>query len=55
MKKSNSFTILRMPPDERERLKGDARRHEMTVTQYLKWLIERERGEDKNEKNNQRI
>lgn len=40
---------FRSTEEEKERLKKDAHRHEMTVTEYLKWLIEREREVMKND------
>lgn len=43
---------FRSTEEEKERLKKDAHRHEMTVTEYLKWLIEREREVKKNDARN---
>lgn len=38
---------------ERERIKKDAHRHEMNISEYIRWLIEKQRKEDegKNENN----
>lgn len=41
---------FRATKEERERLRKDAHRHEMTMTEYLKWLIEREREGMKNDR-----
>ena len=34
---------------ERERIKKDAYRHEMNISEYLRWLIDKQRKEDENE------
>ena len=40
---------------ERERIKKDAYRHEMNISEYLRWLIEKQRKEDEsNDKQNRR-
>ena len=31
---------------ERERIKKDAYRHEMNISEYLRWLIDKQRKED---------
>lgn len=41
---------FRATKEEREQLKKDAHRHEMTMTEYLKWLIKRERKVQDNDK-----
>ena len=33
---------------ERERIKKDAYRHEMNISEYLRWLIDKQRKEDGN-------
>ena len=33
---------------ERERIKKDAYRHEMNISEYLRWLIDKQRKEDEN-------
>lgn len=38
---------LRMSAEERVLLKKDAHRHEMTVSEYLRMLIKKQREEDK--------
>ena len=37
---------------EHERIKKDAYRHEMNISEYLRWLIDNQRKEDGNAKNN---
>lgn len=49
---ANIWVNFRVTAEEKERLKKDAHRHEMTVTEYLKWLIEREREVMKNDARN---
>ncbi len=44
---ATKFTIFRIKEAEQEQLKKDAHAHEMTVSEYLRWLIEKERKEDK--------
>ena len=34
---------------ERERIKKDAYRHEMNISEYLRWLIDKQRKEDEGE------
>lgn len=41
---------FRSTEEEREQLRKDAHRHEMTVTDYLKWLVEKEREAMKNDR-----
>ena len=37
---------------EREKLKNDAHAHRMNISEYLRWLIDKQRKEDKeNERN----
>ena len=35
---------------EREKLKKQAHKHEMNISEFLRWLIEKQRKEDENEK-----
>lgn len=37
---------FRATKEERERLRKDAHGHEMTMTEYVKWLIDKQRNED---------
>lgn len=37
---------LKLEVEEREQLKKDAHRHEMNVSEYLRWLIQKQRDED---------
>ena len=40
---------------EHERIKKDAYRHEMNISEYLRWLIDNQRKEDEsNDKQNRR-
>lgn len=39
----NRQTVFRQTQAEYEELKKDAHRHEMNVSDYLRWLIETER------------
>lgn len=41
-------TVFRQTPEEFERLKNDAYAHKMNVSDYLRFLIDKERKEDKN-------
>lgn len=36
---------IKMEPEEKMQLKKDAYQHEMTVSQYIRWLIAKEREE----------
>jgi hypothetical protein len=43
-------TVFRQTQEEFEQLKKDAHRHEMNISEYLRWLIDKQRKEDgKNE------
>ncbi len=42
---STKCTIFRLKQSEQEQLKKDAHAHEMTVSEYLRWLIRKERKE----------
>ena len=37
---------LKVKEGERERFKKDAHRHEMNISEYIRWLIEKQRKED---------
>ena len=43
MKQETRQTVFRQTQAEYEELKKDAHRHEMNVSDYLRWLIETER------------
>ena len=40
------YTILRTTDEEKAQLKKDAHRHEMNISEYLRWLVEKQRKED---------
>lgn len=49
--KSKLFWInIRTTEKERDQLRKDAYRHEMNVSEYIRWLIEREREVMKNDR-----
>lgn len=49
--KSKLFWInLRTTEEERDQLRKDAHRHEMNVSEYIRWLIETEREVMKNDR-----
>ena len=39
-------TVFRQTPNEYEQLKKDAHRHEMNISEYIRWLIDKQRKED---------
>ena len=41
-------TVFRQTQREYETLKKDAHRHEMNISEYIRWLIEKQRKEDEN-------
>ena len=43
---ANKQTVFRQTQAEYNGLKKDAHRHEMNVSDYLRWLIEKQRDED---------
>jgi hypothetical protein len=45
-------TVFRQTPSEYEQLKNDAHAHRMNISEYLRWLIDKQRKEDENAKNN---
>ena len=36
-------TVFRQTPSEYDKLKNDAHAHRMNISEYIRWLIERER------------
>ena len=42
---------LKLTEDEKKRLKKDAYAHEMNVSDYLRWLIQRERAASEEKEN----
>lgn len=42
------YIIIQMTDEEKQLIKKDAHKHEMNVSEYVRWLIEKQRGEDKN-------
>ena len=51
-------TVFRQTPSEYEKLKNDAHAHRMNISEYLRWLIDKQRKEDegneRKQKNNSR-
>ena len=45
MKQETRQTVFRQTPAEFEQLKKDAYRHEMNISEYLRYLVEKERKE----------
>ena len=39
-------TVFRQTREEYENLKNDAHAHRMNISEYLRWLIEKQRKED---------
>lgn len=37
--------------EERDQIKRDAHQHNMNVSEYIRWLIEKERGAENEQKN----
>lgn len=46
----NIWVNFRVTVEEKAQLKKDAHKHEMTVTEYLKWLIGKEREVKENDR-----
>ena len=44
--KRKLFRAIRMTEEENKHLKSDAYSHEMTVSEYVRWLIEKEREKE---------
>ena len=45
MKQETRQTVFRQTPAEFEQLKKDAYRHNMNISEYLRFLVEKERKE----------
>ena len=43
LKQETRQTVFRQTPEEFEQLKNDAHAHRMNISEYIRWLIERER------------
>ena len=39
-------TVFRQTVEENEKLKNDAHAHRMNISEYLRWLIDKQRKED---------
>lgn len=37
---------FKIEPEEKAQLKKDAHRHEMNISEYIRWLIKKQREED---------
>ena len=44
--KNMEWVNFKVKEGERERIKKDAYRHEMNISEYLRWLIDKQRKED---------
>lgn len=51
MKQETRQTVFRQTPSEYEKLKNDAYAHRMNISEYLRWLIEKQRKEDESNDN----
>lgn len=40
------YIMVKATAEEKAQLKKDAHRHEMNVSEYLRWLIEKQRKEE---------
>ena len=49
MKQETRQTVFRQTPSEYEKLKNDAHAHRMNISEYLRFLIEKERKEHRKE------
>lgn len=49
MKQETRQTVFRQTPSEYEKLKNDAHAHRMNISEYLRFLIERERQDMRKE------
>ena len=43
----DDMVLLRCAKEEKELLKSDAKKHNKDVSAYLRWLIDKQRKEDK--------
>ena len=46
LKQETRLTVFRQTPSEYEKLKNDAYAHRMNISEYLRWLIDKQRKED---------
>ena len=46
MKEYDKWQNFKITEQERQQLKQDAHRHEMNISEYLRWLIDKQRKED---------
>ena len=46
MERYDDWVNFKVKEGERERIKKDAHRHEMNISEYLRWLIDKQRKED---------
>lgn len=37
---------IKVEPEEREQIRHDAHQHDMNVSEYVRWLIEKERNKN---------
>ena len=49
MKQETRQTVFRQTPSEYEKLKNDAHAHRMNISEYLRFLIEKERQDMRKE------
>jgi hypothetical protein len=47
--KYQKWQNFKITEEERERLKDDAHAHRMNISEYLRWLVEKERKERKDQ------
>ena len=40
------FIMVKATEQEKERLKKDAHKHQMNISEYIRWLIDKQRKED---------
>ena len=40
------YILVKTNDEEKAQLKKDAHRHEMNISEYIRWLIEKQRKED---------
>ena len=45
LKQETRQTVFRQTKEEYEELKRDAHRHEMNISEYIRWLIDKQRNE----------
>ena len=49
MKEYDKWQNFKITEQERQQLKEDAHAHRMNISEYLRWLIDKQRKEDENE------